>query len=149
MPPISATRDLYSHLIEPGDRGRNKDQEEINMFSRTKFAILATVTVLALTAGTHSTQAAPEGKGMSGRWILPDGSMLTIRGSEWAHQTRGLATIRRVAGNTVKVSYNGHQGTGCTYRINTIANGDILVLEPADATQSPDYCPSGRLSRAD
>ena len=119
------------------------------MSTKTKFFMLAAATALALTAAVPSAQAAGESKGTSGRWILPDGSMLTIRGSEWTHQVRGTATIRRVAGNTIKVSYNGHQGTGCTYRINTIANGDVLVLETADATQSPDFCPSGRLSRSD
>ena len=118
------------------------------MLSRTRLAILASATVLALTAGAATTQAA-EAKSMNGRWIWPDGSALTIRGAEWTHQSYGVATIRRGAGNTIKISYNGHQGTGCTYRVNTIANGDILVLETADATQSPDFCPAGRLSRAD
>lgn len=114
----------------------------------TKLAILATVTALALTVGVDGVQAA-ESKGLNGKWILPDGSVLTIRGSEWNHQSKGLATIRRGAGNNIKISYNSHQGTGCAYRVNTIANGDILVLESADATQSPDFCPIGRLSRAD
>jgi hypothetical protein len=132
----------------PGDGHEFGTAGEIEMFMRTRLAILAAATALTLTVGGHSTYAA-EGKSMSGKWLLPDGSVLTIRGSEWNHQSRGLATIRRGAGNTIRVSYNSHQGTGCSYRVNTIANGDILVLETADATQSPDFCPSGRLSRAD
>jgi hypothetical protein len=118
------------------------------MFINAKLTLLAAAVALAAAAGTTTVHAA-EGKGLSGRWIGQDNAVLTIRGSEWVHQSFGTGTIRRLGGNTIRVDYNGHQGTGCTYRANTTAGGDILVLEIADATQSFDFCPSGRFSRAD
>ena len=118
------------------------------MFTKASLAVFATAVALAAAAGTTTVHAA-EGKGLSGRWIMPDNSILTIRGTEWSHPAWGAATIHRTAGNTFRVDYHEHQGTGCTYRINTTAGGDILVLEAADATQSFDYCPTGRFSRSD
>ena len=118
------------------------------MFKKARLTIFATAVALVATAGTTAVHAA-EAKGISGRWIGQDNSVLTIRGSEWVHQSFGVGTIHRLSGNTIRVDYNGHQGTGCTYRVNTTAGGDILVLETADASQSLDFCPSGRFSRAD
>jgi hypothetical protein len=119
------------------------------MFIKAKLTVLATAVALAAIAGTTTVHAAEGKGGLSGRWIMPDNSILTIRGSEWSHPAWGAATIHRTEGNTFRVDYHQHQGTGCTYRINTTASGDILVLEAADATQSFDFCPSGRFSRAD
>jgi hypothetical protein len=118
------------------------------MFTRAKFTLLGAAMVLGVTLGASGAYAEPA-KGISGRWIMPDNTVLIIRGSEWFHPVRGAATIRRQAGNTVRVDYHAFQGTGCTYRINTTAGGDILVLETADNTQSPDFCPNGRFSRSD
>jgi hypothetical protein len=117
------------------------------MFTRAKFTLLGAAMALGVTLGASGANA--QAKGISGRWIMPDNQVLVIHGSDWIHPVRGSATIRRTAGNTFKVDYHGFQGTGCTYRVNTTAGGDILVLETADATQSPDFCPSGRLSRSD
>jgi hypothetical protein len=117
------------------------------MFTRAKFTLLSAAMVLGVTLGASGAHA--EAKGISGRWIMPDSSVLVIRGSEWFHPSRGAATIRRMAGNTIRVDYHAFQGTGCTYRVNTIAGGEILVLETVDATQSLDFCPSGRFSRSD
>ena len=114
------------------------------MFTKVKLAILVTAAALTATSTVH----AAEGKGLSGRWISPDNSILTIRGSDWI-TTRGTGTIYRKAGNTFRVEYHEQQGTACTYRINTAAGGDILVLEAADRTQSMEMCPSGRFTRSD
>jgi hypothetical protein len=114
---------------------------------RAKFSILAAAMAVGITFGTPGAHA--QGKTISGHWIMPDNKVLTIRGSEWTHPARGAATIHRIAGNTFRVDYHEYQGTGCTYRITTTAGGDILVLETADATQSLDFCPSGRFSRRD
>jgi hypothetical protein len=88
--------------------------------------------------------------GFSGRWIGSDNSVLTIRGSEWVHQGLGTATIRKGSrGAAIDVYYHQHQGMRCAYRVHTAAGGQILVLEMADALQSPDFCPNGRFSRSD
>jgi hypothetical protein len=118
------------------------------MFTRAKFILLGAAMALGLTFGASGAHAEPA-KGISGRWIMPDSSVLVIRGSDWFHPTRGAATIRRMAGNTIRVDYHAFQGTGCTYRVNTAAGGDILVLETADTTQSIEFCPSGRFTRSD
>ena len=116
------------------------------MFTKTKLTVFATAVALAAAGAT--TVHAAEGKGLSGRWIMPDNSILTIRGSDWI-TPRGTGTIYRRAGNTFRVEYHELQGTACTYRINTAAGGDILVLEAADKTQSLEFCPSGRFTRSD
>ena|SRR5437868_3036843 len=88
--------------------------------------------------------------GLGGRWIGSDNSVLTIRGSEWVHQGHGTATIRKGSrGAAIDVYYHQHQGMRCAYRVHTAAGGEILVLEVADALQSPDFCPSGQFSRSD
>ena len=117
------------------------------MFARAKLVLLGTVMALGVTFGASAASA--EAKSLSGHWIMPDNTILVIHGSDWFHPQRGAATIRRTGGNTIRVDYHAFQGTGCTYRVNTIAGGDILVLETADATQSLDFCPSGRFSRSD
>jgi hypothetical protein len=116
------------------------------MFTRAKFTFLGAATALGFVLGAPGAHA--EAKGISGRWIMPDNSVLTIRGSDWS-SPRGTATIYRKAGNTFRVEYHEYQGTACTYRINTAAGGDILVLEAADKTQSIEMCPSGRFTRSD
>ncbi len=117
------------------------------MFNKAKRTTFATAMALVAVVGTTTVQAA-EGKGLSGRWIMPDNTILTIRGSDWI-TPRGTATIYRKFGNTFRVEYHEYQGTACTYRINTAAGGDILVLEAADKTQSMEMCPSGRFTRSD
>jgi hypothetical protein len=142
---ISGMRNLYSSLIEP-DNGAA--QEESTMLTQIKSILVTGAAILTMTVAATSANAA-EAKTMSGRWIMPDNSILVIRGSDWFHPGKGAGTISRKAGNTFRVEYNSHQGTGCTYRANTTAGGDVLVLEAADATQSTDFCPSGRFSRSD
>jgi hypothetical protein len=91
-----------------------------------------------------------QANGWSGRWIGSDNSVLTIRGSEWVHQARGTATIRKsTKSGSIDVYYHQYQGVRCTYRVHTAAGGELLVLEAADALQSPDFCPGGRFSRSD
>jgi len=91
-----------------------------------------------------------QANGLSGRWIGSDNSVLTIHGSEWVHQVRGTATIRKGSrGAAIDVYYHQHQGMRCAYRVHTAAGGEILVLEIVDALQSSDFCPSGRFSRSD
>jgi hypothetical protein len=117
------------------------------MHTKVKSTIIATAFALVATAGCSSVYAA-EAKGISGRWIAPDNSILTIHGSEWS-SPRGTATIHRTNSNTFRVEYDKDQGTKCLYRINTAAGGDIMVLEAADKTQSNESCPSGRFTRSD
>jgi hypothetical protein len=117
------------------------------MHTKAKSTIIAAAFALVATAAA-STAYAAEAKGISGRWIMPDNSILTIRGSDWI-TPRGTGTIHRTAGNTFRVEYDKDQGTKCLYRINTAAGGDIMVLEAADKTQSNESCPSGRFTRSD
>lgn len=117
------------------------------MHTRAKFSILAATMAVGISFGGQVAHA--EGKTISGRWIMPDNSILTIRGSDWSHPAHGAATISRQAGASIRVSYHAHQGTVCKYRVSTTAGGDVLVLEAADASQPLDFCPSGRFSRAD
>lgn len=117
------------------------------MHTTVKSTILATALAVVAMASASGTYAA-EAKGLSGRWIMPDNSILTIRGSDWI-TPRGTGTIHRTNGNTYRVEYDKDQGTKCLYRINTAAGGDIMVLEAADKTQSNESCPSGRFTRSD
>jgi hypothetical protein len=108
------------------------------------------VAALVVLAGISSASARGERK-LNGVWILADGQgVLVIRGSSWHHPKYGAGTIRKGRGSaTYEVFYNKHEGIRCAYRILTIADGQLLVLEVADETQSPDFCPRGKLSRAD
>jgi hypothetical protein len=117
------------------------------MHTKLKSTVFVTALALVATASANSVYAA-EAKGISGRWISPDNSILTIRGSEWS-SPRGTASIHRTHGNTFRVEYDKDQGTKCLYRINTAAGGDIMVLEAADKTQSLESCPNGRFTRSD
>jgi hypothetical protein len=111
--------------------------------------IIASMAVTAILALNVSDARAD--KVISGTWIIGDGTgVLGIHGKTWNHPKYGAGTIQRGAGSAnFEVFYNQHQGVRCAYRVMTIADGEILVLESADATQSPDYCPQGKLSRAD
>ena len=86
---------------------------------------------------------------LSGRWVLLDGEgVLVIHGSSWEHPKYGSASIKRgTEAADYDVYYHKHEGVHCAYRVMKIADGEILVLEAADGTQSPDYCPVGKLSR--
>jgi len=116
---------------------------------RTKMPVktsLMSLCLLTLLAGTAFAE-----NPMNGTWIIGDGQgILTIRGSSWNHDKKGAATIQKGTGSAnYEVFYNQHQGVRCAYRVKTIADGAILVLEAADETQSADFCPQGKLSRAD
>jgi hypothetical protein len=90
-------------------------------------------------------------EGLDGAWLMDNTEgLLKIEGSEWRHPEKGLATIApgREAGE-FEVTYGQHQGVKCAYRISKAGDGKILTLEAADATQLFDYCPSGRLLKAD
>jgi hypothetical protein len=86
---------------------------------------------------------------LSGKWVLLDGEgVLVIRGSDWEHPKYGSASIKKGTGAAdYDVFYHKHQGVHCAYRVMKIADGEILVLEAADATQAGEYCPVGKLSR--
>jgi hypothetical protein len=118
--------------------------------SSLRKASAAAMALTILTAAT-TTAARPLHRVLNGNWIIGDGEgVLTIRGSRWLHPKYGAGTIRRGEGSAnYEVFYDKHQGVRCAYRVMTIAGGEILVLEVADETQSPDYCPRGKLSRAD
>ncbi|MBL8882368.1 MAG: hypothetical protein JNL45_04855 [Hyphomicrobium sp.] len=107
---------------------------------------LISLGLLAVSAGTAVAE-----NPMNGTWVIGDGTgKLTIHGSRWNHDKFGAGTIQKGTGSAhYEVFYNKHQGVRCAYRITTIADGAILVLEAADETQSADYCPQGKLSRAD
>jgi len=111
----------------------------------------ACAAISALTLLASSTIAYAGDRVLNGTWVIGDGEgVLSIRGSRWHHPKYGAGTIRRGTGSAnYEVFYNKHQGVRCAYRVMTIADGQILVLEVADETQSPDYCPRGKLSRAD
>jgi hypothetical protein len=101
--------------------------------------------VIALGAANAHAQKAD----LNGKWVLADGEgVLVIRGQDWEHPKYGAASIKRGGGAAdYEVHYHKHQGVSCAYRVLKVADGEILVLEAADATQSPDYCPVGKLSR--
>ena len=107
------------------------------------------------TAGVDQRKLAAHGESklseLNGAWLIGDGEgILRIEGSEWRHPGKGLATLS--AGREAadyEVNYQQHQGIKCQYRVTKAAQGKILMLEAADATQSLDYCPSGKLLRAD
>jgi hypothetical protein len=88
---------------------------------------------------------------LNGRWVMGDGEgILEIHGKNWSHPKYGSAQIQYGTGaSDIEVFYIKEQGVRCAYRVNTIADGDILVLESTDTTQSANYCPTGKLSRAD
>ena len=88
---------------------------------------------------------------LDGAWLIPEEEgVLTIEGSEWRHPDKGLATLSRGReASEYEVTYQQHQGIKCEYRITKAADGRIITLEAADATQQLEYCPSGKLLRAD
>lgn len=106
-------------------------------------------TLLGMCASVGAAKAEPIN--LNGKWVMGDGEgVLEIRGNDWFHPKYGSARIQYGTGSSdVEVFYAKEQGIRCAYRVNTIAHGDILVLEWADASQSSNYCPSGKLSRAD
>ena len=118
----------------------------MSISSVTKAGILGALIVLA---GINSASARE--RKLNGAWIIGDAEgVLVIRGSSWNHPKYGAGTIRRGRGSSnYEVFYNKYQGIRCAYRVMTIAEGRILVLEVADETQSSDFCPRGKLSRAD
>ncbi len=111
----------------------------------------ATLTVALVTfvgAVGSATSAMAQAKDLNGRWIMPDNKVLVIRGKSWFHPVHGAGTIKSGKGAAdYDVFYTAHQGIRCSYQINAIAGGEILVLDATDKTQSPDFCPTGRLSR--
>lgn len=105
--------------------------------------------VLLIAFAISLTAANAKERDLSGRWVLLDGDgVLVIHGSDWEHPKYGSGSIKRgTEAADYDVFYHKHQGVHCAYRVMRIADGEILVLEAADATQSPDYCPVGKLSR--
>jgi len=101
--------------------------------------------------GARHVAGAAAGGDLDGTWLLVEGEgVLTIEGSEWRHPEKGLATLSRGRESSeYEVTYQRHQGIKCAYRITKAADGKILTLEAADATQQLEYCPSGKLLRAD
>ena len=95
--------------------------------------------------------ARTEPNALDGAWLMSEGEgILRIEGSEWRHPDKGLATLSQAhEAGEYGVTYQQHQGIKCAYRITKAADGRILTLEAADATQLLDYCPSGKLLRAD
>lgn len=110
-----------------------------------KLILTAALAATAMGIGASSAMA----NELNGRWLMSDTvSVLKIRGNEWSHPAKGEASIRRGKGAAdMEVYYHAHQGVNCSYRVYTANLGEILVLEPVDATQSSNFCPSGRLSR--
>ncbi|MEI9901701.1 MAG: hypothetical protein WDN31_18125 [Hyphomicrobium sp.] len=106
------------------------------------------IAIVAALAATAATSAQAQGSPLTGRWILGDGAgVLVIRGASWFHPKNGAGRITPGKGAAdYEVFYTEHQGVRCAYHVNTVAGGEILVLEAADDTQSPDFCPSGKLS---
>lgn len=112
-------------------------------------SICPAIVMAVVTAGAPiSAQADTSAKQLNGRWILPDNKVLVIRGTSWFHPVHGTGTIKQGKGAAdYEVFYTAHQGVRCAYSINATAGGEILVLDAVDKTQSPDFCPTGRLSR--
>ena len=112
---------------------------------------------IALPAATGTLPAqepnmAARARHLDGAWLLADGEgLLKIEGSEWRHPDKGLATLSEggEAAADYEVTYQQHQGIKCGYRVMKAADRRILMLEATDATQPPDYCPSGKLLKAD
>lgn len=115
--------------------------------SHTLKIVSAALAIAIASLPVHAAGAEPND--LNGRWILADGAgVLVIKGASWFHPKHGTGTIKRGRGAAdYEVFYTEHQGTRCAYQINTAAGGELLVLDTADATQSPDFCPAGKLSR--
>jgi hypothetical protein len=117
--------------------------------NKLKFCATAALSAALMLGAAANSRADDVALGdLTGRWIIGNADgVLVISGSSWLHPKHGAASIRRGrdAAN-FEVHYHQHGAARCKYRISTTALGEILVLEPAE-TQSPIYCPSGRLSR--
>ncbi len=79
-------------------------------------------------------------------WRAPSGEFIfEISGGEWLHAQFGLARLR-VEGDIIRVSYSQQTGVTCIYRYRFLSE-QVLNLESINATQSSDYCPSGKFLR--
>lgn len=83
---------------------------------------------------------------LSGRWLTAEGAMLVIKGEEWLHPSKGEATLSRSGQNELIVRYPQQTGVTCSYRATLIEDGAALRLDPTNAAQPEEFCPSGRLS---
>jgi len=83
---------------------------------------------------------------ISGRWLTAEGAALVISSDEWVHPSKGAATISRTGQNQLVVRYPQQTGVTCSYRATLIEDGAAIRLDPSNASQPDDFCPSGRLS---
>jgi subtilisin family serine protease len=83
---------------------------------------------------------------VSGRWLMTQGSMLVIEGGEWFHPSKGTALISLVGQENMIVRYPQQIGVTCAYRVMLLENRGALYLEPTNASQPDEFCPSGRLA---
>lgn len=82
---------------------------------------------------------------ISGRWLMAEGSALVISNEEWVHPSKGTATLSRASQNQLVVRYPQQTGVTCSYRATLIEDGAAIRLDPSNASQPDDFCPSGRL----
>ena len=90
---------------------------------------------------------APDKGGLAGEWSIENSAeTITIKeGGQWFHSKHGLAKIREAADDAdLKVFYL-NKDVQCAYRVAASDAGKTLILTAADASQDPEFCPSGRL----
>ena len=82
----------------------------------------------------------------SGRWLMSQGGALIIRDDEWSHPSKGTASISIIGQQNILVRYPQQTGVTCSYRAMLMDNGSTLHLEPTNAVQPDEFCPSGKLA---
>jgi subtilisin family serine protease len=103
----------------------------------------STAPAVAATPATMKTASAAD---FSGSWLTGQGTVLVISGEDWLHPTKGQATISPAGQNQLIVRYPQQTGVTCMYRAMVIEDGGALRLDPTNASQSEEFCPSGRLT---
>jgi hypothetical protein len=95
---------------------------------------------------TAKIRTASASDDFSGRWLIGQRGMLIIKGDEWTHPSKGTASISIVGQQNILVRYPQQTGVTCSYRVMLMDNGATLHLEPTNATQPDEFCPSGQLT---
>jgi hypothetical protein len=84
--------------------------------------------------------------GISGRWLMTTGAVLTINSGEWSHPSKGAADIMTTGYDQLTVRYPQDVHVKCDYRFILLNEGKTLELVSANHLQPDGFCPSGRLT---
>ncbi len=93
-------------------------------------------------------RTASASNGISGRWLMSQGGVLAIKEGEWLHPSKGTASVSLVGQDQMMVRYPQQTGVTCAYRVILLEDGSALLLDPTNALQPDEFCPSGRLTSA-